>query len=698
MVIEATILLFSASVGVAIAAWLLLREKRILPTLAFSLGLVLFAADLVVAFLSLQAKSGAETLTLARIRLMILSCAPGVWVAFAVTYSRGNHQASLRNWVKVIGGLLIILPGLALLFPAQLVMFHAGELRLGQVGRIMHMAQILGATAVLMNIERTFRAAVGVMRWQLKFVVIGVATLFLTRVYTSTQVLVYSSPDARFDSFNAVALAVCSILTYISITRSKSFMLDLYPSSILLYRSFTVILVGAYLLTVGFLAQIVTRLGGVMAFPVHALILLVALVLLSLVAFSDRLRLQAKQFVSRHLHRPIYDVRKIWREFSRLVSGQVNEEELCGASVKWLSQTFESLSVTIWLVPPNQAALVFGASTSLTAHDAGELLQQQGLAVAETLSKLQRHPEPMNIDAAKEEWIRTMRGWHPATFVKGGHRIAVPVLASGEVVALLMLGDRVAGVPFSVEELDLIKCVADQIGGDLIRLRLSQKLLEAKEIQAFQTMATFFVHDLKNTAWTLSLLVQNLQVHFDRPEFRDEAVRALSNSVGRINDLVSRIGSLREEFRLNRQPADFNELIAVVLKEFAGVSDVTISQELKPVPEIMLDREQLQKVVRNLVLNAKEAARAGGEIHVATEQREGCAVLTVRDNGSGMSEEFLRHQLFRPFQTTKKKGIGIGMFQSKMIVEAHQGRIFVDSKQGQGTTFSVLVPMPGEAK
>jgi signal transduction histidine kinase len=91
-------------------------------------------------------------------------------------------------------------------------------------------------------------------------------------------------------------------------------------------------------------------------------------------------------------------------------------------------------------------------------------------------------------------------------------------------------------------------------------------------------------------------------------------------------------------------------------------------------------------------LNAREALRSKGEIHVQTEQQNGYAVVTVRDNGSGMTPEFMRHNLFRPFQTTKKKGIGIGMYQSKMIVEAHQGRITVESKSGEGTTFRVLLP------
>jgi hypothetical protein len=108
---------------------------------------------------------------------------------------------------------------------------------------------------------------------------------------------------------------------------------------------------------------------------------------------------------------------------------------------------------------------------------------------------------------------------------------------------------------------------------------------------------------------------------------------------------------------------------------------------------VTLDREQIGKVVTNLVLNAAEALSEGGHVRVTTHGEGNWAVLTVADNGCGMSADFIANGLFRPFQTTKKNGLGIGMFQSKMIVEAHGGRISVSSDPGKGTTFQVLLPL-----
>jgi signal transduction histidine kinase len=110
----------------------------------------------------------------------------------------------------------------------------------------------------------------------------------------------------------------------------------------------------------------------------------------------------------------------------------------------------------------------------------------------------------------------------------------------------------------------------------------------------------------------------------------------------------------------------------------------------------VIDPEQVQKVLTNLILNANEAISTGGEIRVATNQRDRWLIVSVSDNGCGLSKEFMERSLFHPFKTTKKQGMGIGLFQSKMIVEAHQGRIEVESEEGKGSTFRVFLPLAGK--
>ncbi len=225
----------------------------------------------------------------------------------------------------------------------------------------------------------------------------------------------------------------------------------------------------------------------------------------------------------------------------------------------------------------------------------------------------------------------------------------------------------------------------------MLTLRLADELGEARELEAFQAMSTFFVHDLKNAAASLSLMLQNLPVHFDDPEFREDAIRAIGKSVDRINLMIARLSSLREKLEPHRVPSDLNRVAAAALSA-VELGTVNLVTEFAELPPVALEEEQMASVISNLVLNARDALAAEGTIRIVTGRAANEVWLKVEDDGCGMDPDFVRDSLFRPFQTTKSKGLGIGVFQSKTIVERHGGRLRVESSPGKGTIFTVLLP------
>jgi signal transduction histidine kinase len=166
--------------------------------------------------------------------------------------------------------------------------------------------------------------------------------------------------------------------------------------------------------------------------------------------------------------------------------------------------------------------------------------------------------------------------------------------------------------------------------------------------------------------------------------------------VAHVNSLIARLGQLRAGLQIHPAVTDLNALVNDAVQAVTGgenSSERGLVTNLRPLPPLLLDREQMLKVVANLVFNAREAVATDGEVRIETFQKNGGAILSVSDNGCGMPPEFLRRSLFQPFQTTKKNGLGIGLFQSKMIVEAHQGKIDVVSEPGRGTTFQIILPV-----
>jgi putative PEP-CTERM system histidine kinase len=360
-----------------------------------------------------------------------------------------------------------------------------------------------------------------------------------------------------------------------------------------------------------------------------------------------------------------------------------------------MSESFDVLSVTVWLLDEQTERFIVGAST---VRQAGETAAGHPPASASSAVAAGLHGRtlPFDLEEVSDPWAAELRHLNSTAFSRGGHRWCVPMRSGDRCVGILLLADRVNGARYTAEELELLQCVADQMTSVLLNLRMANEVARARELEAFRTMSAFFVHDLKNAAASLNLMLKNLPVHFEDPAFRADALRGVGNTARRIDEMIARLGALRQRPDFKPVAADLNQLVGEAVERLDGMPDVELTTELQPVPGILADREQIQSVVTNLLLNARDAASAlsaACRIQVRTDLQAGRVVLSVSDNGCGMSEEFMRDSLFRPFQSTKTKGLGIGMFQSRMVVEAHGGSIQVESETGKGTTVRVSFPL-----
>ncbi len=658
---------------------------------SFALGMAALTAETILSYLAMNASMPDQAIVWSRLSLNAAALAPGSWLAFSLSYARRNFDEFSRSWKWALIAAFVVPVGLTTLgwnnlFRAYAEVSENGNwvIPLSLCGYGFYLIVLLCSVLILANLEKTLMASHGAIRWQIKLSVLGAGVLFAAAIYVCAHVLMFSALGTGVFSFNGVILIFANILFIISAIRSELRDVRIYVSRDVFRGSFAIPVIGAYLLGVGLFAKLTSYLG-ISRLALGGGLIIFSVLLGAALLLSGSVRYRILRFIHIHFLRPYYDYRKIWTDFTRKTSSLVDIDHVCAAIVKTVSDAFSSSVVTIWLFEESLDRPAFGASSTPVVEDAQGV---EKLAVPLLgFMRDQRAPLDMENASAMPPGISTQ------LLKKAGIRYCVSLRAGGQFIGLLTMNER-AGPPFSVEDFDLLQTFADQAAGLILNHKLFESLGQAREIEAFQALSSFFAHDLKNIASTLSLTLSNLPLHYDDPEFRTDTLKIITKSLEKIRSMCSRLSALDRKFELHVRECDFNELVRSALSNLK-LGNMLVT-DLGPVPGTSLDPEQIQKVLLNLVLNACESSRNGTEILVSTCREGDYLRLSVTDRGCGMSREFMSKSLFRPFKTTKKGGSGIGLYQSRMIVEAHGGRVEARSREGHGSTFSVFLPLKGQ--
>jgi signal transduction histidine kinase len=246
---------------------------------------------------------------------------------------------------------------------------------------------------------------------------------------------------------------------------------------------------------------------------------------------------------------------------------------------------------------------------------------------------------------------------------------------------------------------DDLRPLADNLG--LMTKQLREQIAreaETRQFQSFVRLSAILTHDLKNAIEALSLTVANMERHFDNKDFRADAMKSVTGATDNLRALVQRLShsvtTLSGEHK-RPQPVD---LVPMLLRVIAMVAEPASGKhEIKiDLPEslfALVDVERMNKVVENLIINGLEAMSNKGTLSIeAGATSENKPFFSVSDTGEGMSQRFIEDRLFRPFATTKKKGVGLGLYTCREVVLANGGSIAVESREDVGTTFTVVLP------
>src|SRR5947208_7262797 len=184
-------------------------------------------------------------------------------------------------------------------------------------------------------------------------------------------------------------------------------------------------------------------------------------------------------------------------------------------------------------------------------------MEKAATSASEFIASLRNQTGCLDLDEKEFAWPKEVMHSGAEFFRDCRMRYAIGLHAGGELVGVMTLNDdRVGGEALSEEDFLLLETLASELAASLLNLKLSARLRHAKEIETFQTVSTFFVHDLKNLASRLSLTMQNLPANFDNPEFRSDALRLISASLTNIDGMCERLALLKQNIELKLSECD----------------------------------------------------------------------------------------------------------------------------------------------
>ena len=665
-------------------AWLVLaRDRRETAHWAFAAALAALALAQAGNAASLLAGSAFETLRWRRISAVGEILMPIGWLVFSLSFTRSSVRGLLREWrggLWAMGILTILF--LALSWSGK--MFHligddAGAfIGLGPAGRIYAGFYLVVQVLILANLEQALRQADEHSRWYLKFPAVGLGLLCLYFLYQTSDLLLYSTWHRELAWMSgAVSIIACALIGY-GLLRRPMPAVPVYISPQVVTGSLTFLIVGGALIGTGIIAGLLRYSGLQGGAALSLLFVFLAVTALVFVLLSAQVRQALGRFVERHFFPHKYDYRTRWMEATRAIGAPGTVEQIAWRAVQLFKGIFGARTIEIWMADAEDG-LWNRIGFYNPSGSAGPNHVKHGPETAAWL-RLQTQVQP-----AEDPTVPSSL----ASALRGAESVQIAPLASGErAIGWVALGAPAGSEDYSQQDLDLIRCLAAQLADRLQHLVLANRLVMAREMEAFYEYSTFVLHDLKNFTATLSLVMQNAERHGGDPSFQQAAMRSVGATVRKMTRLMNTVAALSRDPHPKLMMVDLNGLAGEVLKGFHAAAGATLVRDEGPVPPVDGDPDQLQQVLLNLILNAQEAVGADGQITVRTATDRDFAVVTVEDNGCGMDRATMAG-LFRPFRTTKGRGLGIGLYQCRKLIEAHGGTLDVESDIGKGSRFVI---------
>jgi len=608
----------------------------------------------------------------------------GAWFAFLIlllTPETPNSKGAILPawlvpacWLSVIGGLLWQL--------AQNFGLLADENGLHTALFLALAMSVLG----LILVEQLFRGIAEDAMWNIKPLCLALGGQFMFDIYLFSDALMFNQIDQDAFAVRGIVHAITVPLLLLATLRSRDWTAKIRLSQRAAFHSASLLLAGLYLLFMAGVGYYVRYFGGDWGRALQVALAFAAALSLGVLAVSGSIRAKMRVLVGKHFYRYRYDYREEWLRFTRTLSTQESPQAMGQQVIRGLAAMVESPAGGLWLREAGQDNYRQTArwNTPVSAEPVSPESSLVRFLIASgwivNLEEYRCHPGRYG-ELEIPAWLSALpNAW-----------LVVPLMIGNQMTGFVILSSSRTPIDANWEVNDLLRTAGCQAAGFLANMQATEALLEARKFDAFNRMSAFVVHDLKNIVTQLSLMLKNAERHRANPEFQQDMLMTVEHSVDRMRQLMMQLreGATPPGTACGVNLFDVIERIRQEKAEQGREVDVQLEQKLAARGHA----DRLERVVGHLVQNALDATQASGQVMVRLARRGDRAALEVADTGHGMTAEFIRERLFKPFQSTKREGMGIGAYESAQYIRELGGEIQIDSEPGTGTRITVLLPL-----
>lgn len=549
---------------------------------------------------------------------------------------------------------------------------------------MLHLLAVIGGLVLLHNL---YGGASGQARQVLRWPATALTLLWgFDLNYYAIAYLAQDFPLSLEILRGALAIPVAAMLTFGGAGTADA--PRLRPSRTVAFQTMSLILIGGYLVTIVALAQWLSFAGIVNSTLLQFAFLIGASLVASVLVLSQRLRGWLRVTIAKHLFQHRYDYRTEWLRFTRTIGqsgeGQASLEERV---IRALADIVESPAGMLLIQAENGQTELAGLWQWPTAEvphnslDAATIRAIESNNYVAELDVLRSGKVDKACPLVLPQWLLDdPRAW-----------ALVPLLHFEKMIGAVILSRPAHARVLDWEDFDLLRVAGQQLASYLAEHAGQTALVEASRFDDFNRRIAFVMHDIKNLASQMSLLARNAESHAENPEFRADMLVTLRNSADKLNALLARLsryGSVGGE-AIGNVAAD--AVAQAIVAQLSRQHPVTLV-ECQPLA-VAANQASLEQVLVHLVQNAIDASAPDSPVFMRVVQDGIHGEIEVLDSGAGMSPEFVRTRLFKPFDSTKAGGFGIGAYESRELVRAMGGRLEVESREGLGTRFVIRLPL-----